>query len=137
MAPTFRPGKKAFLKLVRGASTMILSSGVDTGELARLCDTYDVTGWGKDDKNFIAGLRSATLKFSGPWASTYETFLSGGLGSSSLNAFTFGPESTVATRIKLTGNLIFTNYMVQAPVNGRINWTVDCQLTGAITSTKF
>ena len=137
-APTFRPGKKAYLKLVHAGSTFIASSGLDASELDRLCETYDVTTYGAGgDKNFISGLRSAGIKGGGPWASTFDAFLSGCMGSSTVVAFTYGPESTASGRAKFTGSMIFKNTSISAPAAGRISWTLDADVTGAITSTHF
>lgn len=137
MAPVFRPGKKAYLKFVHHATTMNMSSGVETGELARMCDALNVSHWGQDDEVNIAGIRKFTLKANGPWASTYETFLALCLGSSAAIAFTFGPESTVSGRRKYTGSLILTNYPISAPAQSMVGFSVDCVGTGAVTSTTF
>ena len=137
MSANFRGGRRAYLKLSRTGSTQIMSSGLDTGDLQRIADAYEVTHWGQDDKNFIAGLRSATFKIGGPWASTYEAFLSGSLGSSNLVAIDYGPESTASGRIRLKANAVLINYDLQTPVGGRAVWTGDLQLSGSVTSTKF
>jgi len=138
MPPDFRPGKKAYLKMVHHASTFIASSGMDTSELDRLCETYDVTVYGSGgDKNFISGLRSAAVKGAGPWASTFDTFLSLCMGSTQPVALTYGPGSTASGQRKFTMNVIFKNTSIQAPAAGRIAWTFDSDVTGAVTSTHF
>lgn len=134
----FRPGKKAFLKLVHHGSTFIASSGMDASELDRLCETYDVTVYGNNgDKAFISGLRSAAVKGGGPWASTFDTFLSLCMGSTAAVAFTYAPASTAAGQSKFTGNLIIKNTSINAPAAGRIAWTFDSDVTGAIVSTHY
>lgn len=136
--PGFRAGKKAKLTLVHHASTFIASSGMDASELDRLCETYDVTTYGAGgDKNFIAGLRSAAIKGGGPWASTFDTFLSLCLGSSAAVAWTYAPASTATGQSKFTGNLIVKNTSISAPAAGRIAWTFDSDITGSITSTHY
>lgn len=137
MAPTFRPGKKAWLKLVHGGSTMIISSGADTAELARACEAYEVTTLGHDDKANISGLRSGTVKIGGPFASTYEAFLAACLGSSANPTWQYGPESTATGRVKMTGAFVITNYTVTTPANGRSAVAIDATVSGPIASTHF
>lgn len=138
MAPQFRAGKKAFVKFVHHGSTFIASSGLDTSELDRLCETYDVTTYGAGgDKLFISGLRSGALKGGGPWASTFDDFLTQCLGSSAPVAWTYAPASTATGQRKFTGNLILSNTSISAPAAGRIAWTLDSQVTGAIVSTHY
>lgn len=134
----FRPGKKAYLKLVHHASTFIASSGLDASELGRLCETYDVTVYGNNgDRAFISGLRTANIKGGGPWASTFDAFLSLCMGSTAAVAFTYGPASTATGQRKFTGNMILKNTSISAPVGGRLAWTLDADITGAITSTNW
>lgn len=136
--PSFRPGKKAYFKMVHHGSTLIASSYLDTSELDRLCETYDVTTYGSGgDRNFISGLRSAAIKGGGPWASTLDVFLALCVGSTSPVAFTYGPGSTATGQKKFTMNAIIKNTSISAPVAGRIAWTLDSDITGAITSTAF
>ena len=83
MAPTFRHGKAAYLNVSNmNGSTFVLSSGTDDVGLDRNVDTAEVTVHGNNDKNFLAGLRGATLTFSGHFSSTHADNLQGGLGSS-------------------------------------------------------
>lgn len=136
--PDFRSGKRAYLKLVHHASTLLASSFLDTSELDRLCETYDVTTYGTGgDKAFISGLRSAAIKGAGPWASTADAFISACLGSTAAVAFTYGPGSTATNQRKFTGSFILKNCSIQAPAAGRNSWTLDADVTGAVTSTKF
>lgn len=136
MTATFRDGRKTHLKLTRAGTTMILSSGMDDSEFARAVDTHEVTVYGQDDKRHVSGLRGATLKGSGPYASTFESFLSGCLGSTANPTFGWSPLSTVAPNPFFTGSLIVTDYTISAPLSGRVAWSIDTIITGAVTSTK-
>lgn len=134
--PDFRSGKKAHLKLVHAGTTFIASSFLDTSELDRLCETYDVTTYGTGGHHaFIAGLRSAAIKGAGPWASTADAFIDAALGSTAAVTFAYSPGSTANGQRLFNGSMILKNCSIQAPAAGRNSWTLDADVTGPITST--
>jgi len=135
MPPTHKTGRNASLKLIRAGTTMNMSSGLDDSALARAVDTHEVTSYGDNDKFHLPGHRSATISGSGPWASTYETFLSGCLGTTGVT-FRYAPLSTETGNPLWTGSLLVTSYDVQLPAAGRVSYSIDTIITGAVTSTK-
>lgn len=138
MAPTFRSGKSAFFSLTSATGgTINLSSGLTDASMDRVAQALKVTTFGKNDEVYIPGLRDATLKLTGIFASTYEEKLFPLLGSTSGGAWVMGPESTANTRRKYSGASVVTNVTIGAPVGDKVTMSVDLQCSGTITSTTF
>ena len=138
MAPAFRAGKGAFFSITSATGgTVKLSSGFSDATMSRVAAALDVTHFGNNDKTFIPGLRDATLKLTGIFASTYDAKLYALLGSTSGGAWVYAPESTASGRRKLTGSSVVTGVTVGSPVADKVNISLDLQVTGAITSTSY
>lgn len=138
MAPSFRAGKGAYFSITSATGgTINLSSGLSDATLSRVAAALDVTHFGENDKNFIAGLRDATIKLTGIFASTYEEKLFPLLGSTSGGAWVYGPESTANTRRKYSGSSVVTNVTIGSPVGAHVSMSIDLQVSGTITATTF
>ena len=138
MAPSFRSGKNAYLSISSATGGVInYSSGVDDVSLERTGNALDVTTFGDSDHVKVAGLRDATLTFSGSFASTYEEKLSAALGHSTTLSWVFGPESTSNTRRKLSGSGILTGFTIGAAVDDKVTMSGSIACSGTITSTTF
>lgn len=138
--PSFVHGKGAYFALSNTSSTaglINLSSGIEEVTLPRSVDTAEVTSYGDNDRNYIAGLRSGTVSVSGIWASTYEEKIAPLLGSATLFPFSFGPAGNASGRRREKGTAILTSYEVGAPVGDKVSMKIDLQITGAVTSTSF
>lgn len=138
MAPTFRSGKGAYFSITSAtAGTINLSSGLDDASLARVAQALKVTTFGDNDENYIPGLRDATIKLSGHFASTYEEKLFPLLGSTAGGNWVYGPESTANTRRKYSGASVVTGVTIGSPVADKVSMSIDLQCSGAITATTF
>ena len=138
MALTFRSGKNAFVSITSATGgTINLSSGLDDASLNRVAQALKVTTFGDSDEVYIPGLRDATIRLAGHFASTYEEKLSALLGSTAGGSWIFGPESTANTRRKTSGASILTGYVVGAPVGDKVSMSMTLQCSGAITATTF
>lgn len=140
MAPTFKHGKGAVFYFATGgssASAVNLSSGTDTTDLERSVDKAETTTYGDNDKTYLAGLRDATIKYSGPFSSTHAKKIEAMLGNSTGGYFIFGPEGSASGSRKYKGSCIIESYKVGAPVGDRVSIEAGFQVTGAITSTSF
>lgn len=139
MAPVFRHGKGANFWLDNAAGSLIgLSSGVDDVTISRSLDTAEVTTFGDNDKNYIPGLRGATISVSGHFASTYAEILDALLGLSSASlSFEYSPDgSTAAARHLLKGECWMTGLEYGSPVSDKVGMSFDLLVTGAVTSTN-
>lgn len=106
--------------------------------LSRNGDTLDVTTFGDSDREFIQGLRSATITLSGyfdPTASTGpDAVLDAAYGDADGVPFSlvFGPSGTTVT---YAGNALVASYETSAAVDGLIAFSASLTTTGAITRT--
>lgn len=140
MAPIYRHGQSAALELDSTAGTLVnFSSGLTEATLSRSMDPAEVTNFGSGcDKEFIKGLRGATISCSGVFSSTHANVLDGvfGNGSSQTYTFNFSPESTAASRHMLRGESIMTSLEYGASVGDAVSMNFDLLITGAVTSTN-
>ena len=138
MAPSFRSGKSGYLTISSATGGVInYSSGLDDVSLERSGNALDVTTFGDSDHVKIAGLRDASISFSGSFASTYEEKLMAARGHSTALSWVFGPESTSNTRRKLSGGGILTGFTIGAQVDDKVSMSGTIACSGTITSTTF
>jgi predicted secreted protein len=139
--PTFIHGKGAYFALSNTSSTAAavnFSSGISEVTLPRSVDTAEVTSFGDNDRNYIAGLRSGTISVTGMFASTYEEKVATMLASSKTNlAWVFGPAGNASGRTRRKGQAIVTGYEVGAPVADKVSMKIDLQITGAVSTGTF
>lgn len=140
MAPTFRHGKNAYFSVSSSTGgTINASSGLDDSNLERMVETAEVTTYGKGDKVYLAGLRDATCGVSGHFSSTHAKKLDAMLAWSTGTTWVWGPHgnSTGVTYRKYTGNAIITKLSYGAPLDDKVSFSMDLQVSGPITSTNF
>lgn len=139
MAPVFRHGKGGNLKLDSTAGTLVdFSSGLDSASIDRSMDPAEVTTFGDSDKNYIPGLRGATISCSGHFSSTHAVVLDGIFADAAedTKSFEWSPESTSAGRHLLIGECFMTSLNYELPVGDKVGMSFDLLVTGAVTSTN-
>ena len=141
MAPIYRHGQSASLHLDSTAGSLVnLSSGLTEATLSRSMDPAEVTNFGSGcDREYIRGLRGATISCSGVWSSTHANVLDGIFGdsdSSSTYSFEYQPESTSAGRHLLKGEAFMTSLEYGASVGDAVSMNFDLMITGPVTSTN-
>lgn len=106
--------------------------------LTRNGDTLDVTTFGDSDREFIQGLRSATITISGYFDPTASTGPDAVLASSFADtdgvafSLVFGPAGTTVT---YAGSCLVASYETSAAVDGLIAFSASLTCTGSITRT--
>lgn len=103
--------------------------------LTRNGDTLDVTTFGDSDREFIQGLRSATITISGYFDPTAST------GPDAVLATAFADADGVAfvlvfgtgTTVTYSGSCLVASYETTAAVDGLIAFSASLTATGAIT----
>ena len=140
MAPNFRAGKGANFKLDSTAGSLVnLSSGLDDLSINRSLDELEVTTFGDNDKNYIVGLRGATISGSGHFASTYAEVLDGVIGDATSTSYSFelSPDgSTAAGRHLLLGECLLTSLEYSAPVDDKVSLSFEAIVSGPVVSTN-
>ena len=132
----FVHGKTAVFKIDNSAGALQdISAYCDNVDFPTTADTAEVTTFGDSNKEYIGGLKDATISISGSWDAAADLILDGIRGQT--GTFEYGPAGSTATNIKYTGECICTAYNVTAPVGDEVSFSAEFQCTGAITRTTF
>lgn len=125
----FSHGKDATLS-VDGSD---ISAYTDNVSFSRDLDTAEVTAFGDDDKEFLGGLRGATLTASGSYDNTSSTgsdaVLHGAFDGATV-AWSYSPDGGTVT---YSGNAFVTSYQVSAPVSDKVSWSASLTISGSVT----
>ena len=114
-----------------GGSLTDISAYCDNVDFPLTADTAEVTTFGDASKEYIGGLKDATISISGSWDATADGILAGIIGLA--GSFEYGPAGSTGGNIKYTGEAICTSYNVTAPVGDKVSFSAEFQVTGDVT----
>jgi hypothetical protein len=135
--PTFVHGKSTNFTLDDTSGTVRnISDTVTSVDFPDTIDTAETTAFGSSAKSYIVGLADATLSVSGIWDATVDGYIAGGAEPAS-RSFVFGPAGSTAGNVKYTGEAIVTSYSISNPVGDVVTYSLDLQVTGAVTRTTY
>lgn len=137
----FVHGKNSVIKVDNSAGTLTDISAVTTAvELPRSLDTGETTTFGKNAKEYIAGLNDGTVSISGLYDPAIDATLSAAVdavanGTLASATVEYSPNGTPnsATKPKFTLEVIWTSYSVSAGVGDVETFKLEGQRTGATT----
>ena len=130
--PTFAHGKSTDFAIddTGGTSRNIADTLTDVS-FPQTIDTAETTAFGSSNKSYIVGLKDTTISVSGIWDATVDGYISGTEPAS--RSFIYGPAGSTGGNVKYTGEAIMTNYSVSNPVGDVVTFSMDLQVTGAVT----
>jgi predicted secreted protein len=135
--PTFVHGKSTNFTLDDTAGTVRdLSDTLTSVDFPESIETAETTAFGSSAKSYIVGLSDATISLSGIWDATVDGYIAGGAEPAS-RSFVYGPAGTTGGNVKYTGEAIVTSYSISNPVGDVVTYSVDLQVTGAVTRTTY
>lgn len=135
--PTFVHGKNTFFSLDdTSGSVRDISNVLDNVDFPQNIETAETTAFGSTAKSYIVGLEDATISVSGKWDATVDGYITGGAEPAS-RSFVYGPAGSTGGNIKYTGEAIVTGFSVSNPVGDVVTFSLDLQVTGAVTRTTF
>jgi hypothetical protein len=123
---------------VHGSNSYVTIDGddvsiyLDTASLNKMVETAETTAFGDDDKEFIPGLRDATLSIGGHWDATQDVFVADWDDGAVVECVVV-PQGNTGGNVDYTFNAILTSYNVDMPVGGRVGWSATLQRSGATT----
>ncbi len=130
--PTFAHGKSTDFAIDdTGGSSRNISDTLTDVSFPQTIDTAETTAFGSSNKSYIVGLKDTTISVSGIWDATVDGYISGTEPAS--RSFIYGPAGTTSGNVKYTGEAIMTNYAVSNPVGDVVTFSIDLQVTGAVT----
>lgn len=141
--PTFKHGKNASFALDNASGTLTdISDTLNEITLPRSIETAETTAFGDADKTYIVGLGDSTISVSGMFDATVDTHLNGVIsalkaGTVASSSFQYGPSGSVSGAPKLTGEALVTSYEIGSPVGDVVSYSLEMQVTGAVTSGTF
>ena len=129
-------GKSAGFSITdTGGTPRLLNCWLTSVSFPKTADTVEVSNFCSSAKEYVAGLRDATISIEGIWATTPDKYLSGILGTSA--AFVYYPGTTDATAsgkyAKYTGVAFETSYEVPTAIDAAATFTAEFQVTGTVT----
>ena len=134
--PTFAHGKSTDFAIDdTGGSSRNISDTLTDVSFPQTIDTAETTAFGSSNKSYIVGLKDTTISVSGIWDATVDGYISGTEPAS--RSFIYGPAGTTSGNVKYTGEAIMTNYSVSNPVGDVVTFSMDLQVTGAVTRTTY
>ncbi len=134
--PTFAHGKSTDFAIDdTGGSSRNISDTLTDVSFPQTIDTAETTAFGSSNKSYIVGLKDTTISVSGIWDATVDGYISGTEPAS--RSFIYGPAGSTSGNVKYTGEAIMTNYSVSNPVGDVVTFSMDLQVTGAVTRTTY
>ena len=134
--PTFAHGKSTDFAIDdTGGSSRNISDTLTDVSFPQTIDTAETTAFGSTNKSYIVGLKDTTISVSGIWDATVDGYISGTEPAS--RSFIYGPAGSTGGNVKYTGEAIMTNYSVSNPVGDVVTFSMDLQVTGAVTRTTY
>lgn len=134
----FVHGKSAVFKLDNAAGSLVdYSAFLEDVSMPRSIETAETSTFGSSAKSYITGLTDATISVSGKFDAAADATLVAVIGQSDTLSFEYGPEGSVAGKIKYTGECIMTSYDIGATVGDAVTASVELQVSGAVTRTTF
>ena len=130
----FVHGKSADFRLDNsGGSLTDISSYLDNVSFPQPIETAETTTFGSSSKSYIVGLKDSSISVSGKWDPTVDAHIAAVLGQTASLSFQYGPAGTTVSNIKYTGECFVTSYDVTAPVGDIVTFSLELQVTGAVT----
>lgn len=137
----FVHGKSTVFKIDNSAGSLTdISAYCDSVDFPQVVETAETTTFGDSAKDYVVGLKDATISIAGKWdgaAGAVDVTLSGILGLAASQTFEYGPQGGVSTNIKYTGECFCTSYQITGAVGDVVTFSAEFQVTGAVTRTTF
>lgn len=138
-------GKKAKVYLTDvGGTERDLSNFFNSFEVNQPVDMAETSGFGDNDKTYVVGLKSATLRGAGLWSGTANEvddvlmgLLGGGASGTVNTVFKWAPQGSASGFPYLTGTALVTNYSPNSAIGGAVTFSFDGQVSGSITRSTF
>lgn len=128
----FSHGTNRVFKLANSAGTVTdISAYITSVSFPRDIESLETTTLGDASKEYIPGLKDATISIEGPWDPTIDAHMDGILGM--VVAYEDYPTGTGSGSVKRTGSAMVTSYEQTGAVDSVNEWSAELQCSGAIT----
>jgi predicted secreted protein len=139
--PTFRHGKSARFELDNASGTLVaLTDVIEDISFSQSLETAETTTMGSSAKSYITGLSDATISISGKFDATIDAqinavqaALAAGTVTSSSWTYRANSGAIAVGNPEYQGEALITSYEVSASVGDVVTFSLELQVTGAIT----
>lgn len=117
-----------------GGTERLLNCWIKSVTFPRTLDTVEVSVFCSSSKEYVAGLRDATISIEGIFSTTPNRYLSGILGTSA--AFVYYPGTTAPVNgmyAKYSGTCFLTSYEVPVAIDSAATFTASFQVSGTVS----
>jgi hypothetical protein len=128
-------GSKAVFKIGTFAAPATVGNVSQYGNsvgLALSRDAAEVTTFALGSKQYISGLKDATIPFEGPWDSTADAIFWDIFNNGTIVNFEYFPNGEGTGKIKYSGTLMITSYEVSSDVSDANAVSGEFQVTGDV-----
>jgi hypothetical protein len=116
-----------------GGTLTDISAYCDNVDFPQVVETAETTTFGDASKDYIVGLRDATISIGGKWDAVLDAVLAPILGQAASVSFQYGPAGSTVTNIRYTGECFCTSYQVTGAVGDVVTFSAEFQVTGNVT----
>jgi hypothetical protein len=116
-----------------GGTLTDISAYCDNVDFPQVVETAETTTFGDASKDYIVGLRDATISIGGKWDAVLDAVLAPILGQAASVSFQYGPAGSTASNIRYTGECYCTSYQVTGAVGDVVTFSAEFQVTGNVT----
>lgn len=130
----FVHGKSTDFRIDNSGGTLTdISAYCDSVDFPQTIETAETTTFGDSNKDYIVGLKDATISFSGKWDATLDGILAPIAGQTASVSFQYGPAGSTVTNVKYSGECFITSYQITGAVGDVVTFSAEAQVTGAVT----
>jgi hypothetical protein len=116
-----------------GGTLTDISAYCDNVDFPQVVETAETTTFGDASKDYIVGLRDATISIGGKWDAVLDAVLAPILGQAASVSFQYGPAGSTVTNVRYTGECFCTSYQVTGAVGDVVTFSAEFQVTGNVT----
>jgi hypothetical protein len=116
-----------------GGTLTDISAYCDNVDFPQVVETAETTTFGDASKDYIVGLRDATISIGGKWDAVLDAVLAPILGQAASVSFQYGPAGSTVSNVRYTGECFCTSYQVAGAVGDVVTFSAEFQVTGNVT----
>lgn len=125
-------GTNGILKVHDGSSLRDISNYCELASLKRAAEVAETSGLGDANKEFVKGLKEATLNASGNYDATLDGYLAL-IWELPSTTWEYYPSDDATGCVKYSGSCILTKWDDESKIDAKVTNETEFQVTGAVT----
>lgn len=116
-----------------GGTPTALTTYITDVDFPETVDVAETTTMGDSAKEYIVGLKDATVSVTGIWEPTCDSLLNGILGLAGGGTIKYSPQGTASGKIYYSAEALLTSYQITGGVGDKVGFSAEFQITGAVS----